>query len=66
VTTTIILIAHGFSTILDADLLVVLEDGRLSAMGTHEILMAAGGWYADAFVKQHHGVLSPAGYVAAG
>ena len=64
--TTIILIAHGFSTILDADLLVVLEDGRITATGTHETLLAMDGWYVEAFVKQHHGVLRTVRQLAAG
>ncbi|MGD9924455.1 MAG: ABC transporter ATP-binding protein, partial [Pseudorhodoplanes sp.] len=45
---TIIVIAHRLSTVADADHIVVLNQGRLAASGTHEDLIAAGGWYADA------------------
>lgn len=45
---TIIVIAHRFSTIADADQIVVLKQGRVNAAATHDELMSAGGWYADA------------------
>ena len=37
---TIIVIAHRLSTIKDADKIVVLKDGVLTEMGTHEVLLA--------------------------
>ena len=50
--TTIILIAHGFSTVMDADQIVVLEAGRITDTGTHEELLSRDGWYAKAFAEQ--------------
>ena len=42
---TSIIIAHRLSTIIDADMIVVLENGRLSDIGTHEQLLVRGGFY---------------------
>jgi ATP-binding cassette subfamily B protein/subfamily B ATP-binding cassette protein MsbA len=40
-------IAHRLSTIRNADLIVVLEQGRVIETGNHDSLLAAGGRYAD-------------------
>ena len=48
-------IAHRLSTIRDADLIAVLEDGRVTETGTHEELMLRGGRYADMVVLQTEG-----------
>jgi ATP-binding cassette, subfamily B, bacterial len=46
---TSIVIAHRLSTIRDADLICVIEDGRIVERGAHPELLAAGGLYADLY-----------------
>ena len=43
---TSLVIAHRLSTVRDADLILVVEDGRIAERGTHDTLLAAGGLYA--------------------
>ncbi len=49
---TTVLISHRFSTVRHADLIVVLEDGRVVEQGDHQQLLAKGGRYADLFDAQ--------------
>ncbi|MBD9469258.1 ABC transporter ATP-binding protein [Pseudoxanthomonas sp. PXM01] len=52
---TAVLISHRFSSVRMADRILVLDQGRLEASGTHEQLMAAGGRYAELFELQAAG-----------
>ena len=49
---TTVLIAHRTSTVRDADQIVVIKDGGIVERGTHDELMAGGGYYADLYQKQ--------------
>jgi ABC-type multidrug transport system fused ATPase/permease subunit len=49
---TIVKIAHRLETISDADVIFVLDDGRLVEQGSQEDLLAAGGLYARLFDDQ--------------
>ena len=49
---TTILIAHRTSTVRDADQIVVLKDGAIIECGTHDELLARGGYYSDLYQKQ--------------
>ncbi|KAG9125318.1 Iron-sulfur clusters transporter atm1, mitochondrial [Ceratobasidium sp. 392] len=49
---TSIFIAHRLRTVVGADLIVVLKDGRVYEQGTHESLMNQGGLYRDMWVAQ--------------
>ncbi len=49
---TSLVIAHRLSTILAADVILVIEDGRLVEQGTHQELLAKGGLYANLYETQ--------------
>ena len=45
-------IAHRLSTIKNADLILVMKDGDIIEQGTHDELIALGGFYADLYLSQ--------------
>ncbi|MFH0990196.1 MAG: ABC transporter ATP-binding protein [bacterium] len=49
---TSIIISHRISTVKEADLIIVLEKGKIVERGTHEELVARGGIYTDLYEKQ--------------
>lgn len=50
---TVIAIAHRLQTAHDADRVVVMEDGRIIEVGTHDALVEAGGPYAELWRSWH-------------
>jgi ATP-binding cassette subfamily B protein len=49
---TSIVIAHRLSTVRDADMILVVDDGHIVERGTHDQLLAAGGLYAELYRTQ--------------
>ena len=57
---TTLVIAHRLSTVVEADEIIVLEDGRVAERGRHAELLARGGRYAAMWAKQLQGSEEPA------
>ena len=62
---TSIVIAHRLSTVRAADMILVVEDGRIVERGTHDQLVARGGRYAALYDTQFGGQRNPEDVVAA-
>jgi ATP-binding cassette subfamily B protein len=50
--TVTVLVSHRFSTVRMADLIIVLEGGRVREAGSHSELMSLGGLYAELYELQ--------------
>lgn len=49
---TTIISAHRLSSVMNADEILVINDGQITERGTHKELMALGGWYREMFDRQ--------------
>ncbi|UYN92367.1 MAG: ABC transporter ATP-binding protein [Anaerolineales bacterium] len=63
---TSLVIAHRLSTILAADIILVLQAGKLVEQGTHKELLALDGLYAELYETQFRHALESTGQLAAG
>lgn len=52
---TVLMIAHRLSTVEHADLILVLHRGQIVERGTHQELLAKGGWYKKMYLLQQQG-----------
>ena len=50
------IVAHRLSTIREADVILVMKDGHIVEQGSHDQLLAQGGFYAKLYNSQFEGV----------
>ena len=50
---TCIMIAHRLSTVRNADMILVVRDGKIVEQGTHKELIALGGYYRELYTRQY-------------
>ncbi|MFL6105342.1 MAG: ABC transporter ATP-binding protein [Marmoricola sp.] len=62
---TSLVIAHRLSTVLNADQILVVDDGRITERGTHAELLARSGTYANLYATQFLNAVGPVADVAA-
>lgn len=62
---TTFVIAHRLSTVVNADRIIVLKDGRIVESGRHAALLRQGGYYAELVRRQHRGLIVNDGEEAA-
>ena len=53
---TTLIIAQRISSVMDADMILVLDDGKISGIGTHDQLMASNQIYREVYQSQQEGV----------
>ena len=53
--TTKLIIAQRISSVMDADRIIVLNDGRIDGFGTHEYLLKTNAIYRDVYDSQNNG-----------
>ncbi len=51
-----IIVAHRLSAVMHANEIIVLDSGKIVERGTHDELMALGGWYHEQFISQQMNV----------
>ena len=49
---TTLIATHRLTSVMNADLILVLKDGQIVERGTHDLLLAGNGWYADMWQRQ--------------
>ena len=52
---TCFVVAHRLSTVRDADVILVMREGRIVERGTHDELLARGGFYSELYRAQFEG-----------